>query len=334
MQTQSSKIINLIIVLIVMILLWTPLIEAQPTQKTARIGLLGGMSASTFAERMEVFRQQLLELGYIEGKNMIFEERWAEGKLERLPHLASELIGRKVDVMVTFGGAAPATVAKKATSTIPIVMAAGGSDPVKAGLVMSFARPGGNITGLANSFTELRGKQMELLQETIPKLSRIAVIWNPESPAGATRYRETQEEARALGLRLQSLEVRKADDFENVFQAAKKQRVGALLVTANPLMFTNFSRIAGLATKNHLPAIHSQREFVEAGGLMMYGPSEAEIYRRAAIYVDKILKGAKAAELPVERPSKFQLIFNLKTAKQIGLTIPPNVLARADKVIR
>jgi putative ABC transport system substrate-binding protein len=190
MQTQKSKIVNLAIALFVMLLPWPHLAEAQQPEKTARIGLLGGMSASTFAERMEVFRRQLRELGYIEGKNIIFEERWAEGKLDRLDDLAAELIGRKVDVLVTFGGTTTATVAKKATSTIPIVMAAGGSDPVETGLVASLARPGGNITGLANSFTELRGKQMELLKETIPKLSRVAVIWNPNSPAGdsGSRY--------------------------------------------------------------------------------------------------------------------------------------------------
>jgi len=308
--------------------------EAQQATRTARIGFLGGMSASTFAERMGVFRQQLRELGYVEGKNIVFEERWADGKLDRLPDLSSDLVGRKVDVLVTFGGTGPAMAAKKATTTIPIVMAAGGSDPVGTGLVASLARPGGNITGLANSFTELRGKQMELLKETIPKLARVAVIWNPDSPFADSGFRLMESEARALGLRFQSLEIRKADELENIFQAAKKERAGAVLVTANPMIFTHFGRIAQLAAKNRLPTIQAQKEFVEAGGLMMYGPSETDIYRRAAIYVDKILKGAKPAELPVERPMKFQLIFNLKTAKQIGLTIPPNVLVRADKVIR
>jgi len=308
--------------------------EAQQPTKIARIGFLGGMSAPTFAERMEVFRHQLRELGYIDGKNIRFEQRWAEGKLEDLDGLATELVKRKVDVLVTFGGTAPAIAAKKATYTIPIVMAAGGSDPVKAGIVASLARPGGNITGLANSFTELRGKQMELLKETIPKLSRVAVIWNPNSPSADSGSRYTESEARTLGLRLQSLEVTKAGDFETAFKAAKKERAGAILVTANPLIFTHFDRIAELAAKNRLPTIHSQKEFVESGGLMIYGPNEVDIYRRAAIYVDKILKGAKPVDLPVERPSKFQLIFNLKTAKRIGLAIPPNVLARADKVIR
>jgi putative ABC transport system substrate-binding protein len=244
------------------------------------------------------------------------------------------LVASKVDVVVTFGGTAPATVAKKATSTIPIIMAAGGSDPVASGLVASLARPGGNITGLANSFTELRGKQMELLKETIPKLSRVAVIWHPESPTADSSFKTTESEARGLGLRFQSLKFRRANELENIFQTAKKERAGALLVTANPLIFTHFARITELAIKNRLPTIHAQREFVEAGGLMMYGPSESDIYRRAAVYVDKILKGAKPADLPVERPSKFQLIFNLKTAKQIGLTIPPNVLVRADRVIK
>jgi putative ABC transport system substrate-binding protein len=254
--------------------------------------------------------------------------------MDRLGELAIELVGRKVDVLVTFGGTAPVAAAKKATATVPIVMAAGGSDPVATGLVASLARPGGNVTGLSNSFTDLRGNQMELLKETIPKLSRVAVIWNPDSPTADSGFRFTESEARALGLKFQSLKVTKAGDFDNVFQAAKKERAGAMLVTANPLIFTHFGRIAELAAKNRLPTIHPQREFVEAGGFMMYGPSEAEIYRRAAIYVDKILKGAKPAELPVERPTKFQLIFNLQTAKRISLTIPPNVLARADKVIR
>jgi putative ABC transport system substrate-binding protein len=308
--------------------------EAQQTGKMARIGLLGGMSASTFADRMKVFRQQLQDLGYSEGKNIAFEERWAEGNLNRLNDLAAELVSAKVDVLVTFGGTGPAMVAKKATSTIPIVMAAGGTDPVKAGLVASLARPGGNMTGLANSFTELRGKQMELLKETIPKLSRIAVIWNPDSPAGRTNMPETESEARALGLRMQSLEVRKVDDFKNAFKSAKKERAGAVLLTTNPMFSTHIAWIAGLTIKYRLPANHAQKEFVEAGGLMMYGPSGTEIYRRAAIYVDKILKGAKPGELPVERPAKFEFIINLKTAKQIGLTIPPNVLVRADRVIR
>ena len=309
-------------------------VEAQQTEKTARIGFLGGMSTATFGERLEVFRQQLRELGYSEGKNITFEQRWADGKAERLGPLAAELVGRKVDVIVTFGGSAPAHAAKKATGTIPIVMAAGGSDPAASGLVASLSRPGGNITGMANSFTELRGKQMEILKETIPKLLRVAVLWNPDSPSADSGFRYTESEARALGLRFQSLAVRQADDFERVFQAAKKDRAGAVLVTANPLMFTHFGRIAELAIKHRLPTIQSQKEFVDAGGLMMYGPSEADIYRRAAIYVDKILKGAKPGELPVERPARFQLIFNLKTAKQIGLPIPPNLLARADRVIK
>jgi putative ABC transport system substrate-binding protein len=321
--------------IIVFLLGFTPPATAQQQLvKSARIGILGGMSASGFADRLGVFREQLREMGYLEGKNIKFEERWAEGKLDRLGDLALELVALRVDVMVTLGGSAPAFAAKKATGTVPIVMAAGGSDPVAQGLVASFARPGANVTGMANSFTELRGKQMEILKETIPKLLRVAVLLNPESPSSDAGLRSTESDARALGLAVQRLEVRKADHFEQAFQAARKERAGAVLVTANPLIFTHFGHIAGLAITHRLPAIHSQREFVQAGGLMMYGPSEAEIYRRAAIYVDKILKGAKPAELPVERPAKFQLIFNLKTAKQIGLTIPPNVLARADRVIR
>jgi ABC-type uncharacterized transport system substrate-binding protein len=326
------KVVSLILCALLIAL--CALAEAQQPAKVARIGFLGGMSAPAFGDRMEVFRQQLRELGYVEGKNIAFEERWAEGRADRLAPLAAELAVHKVDVLVTFGGSGPAQAAKKATSTIPIVMAAGGSDPASSGLVASLARPGGNITGMANIFTDLRGKQMEILKETIPKLLRVAVLWNPDSPSADAGFRYTESEAEKLGLRLQGLTVRKADDFDKVFQAAKKERAGAVLVTANPLMFTHFDRIAALAIKQRLPTIQSQKEFVDAGGLMMYGPNETDIYRRAAIYVDKILKGAKPAELPVERPMKFQLIINLKTAKQIGLTIPPNVLVRADRVIR
>ena len=202
------------------------------------------MSAPAFGERIDIFRQKLLELGYYEGKEIIFEQRWADGKTERLPALASELVGRQVDVLVTFGGLAPAHAAKNATSRIPIVMAAGGSDPAKAGLVGSLARPGGNITGMANAFTELRGKQMEILKETIPRLSRVAVLWNPESLSADSGLRYTQSEAQALGLRSQSLEVRKADDFARAFQSAKNARAGAVLITTNPLIFTHFEQIA------------------------------------------------------------------------------------------
>jgi putative ABC transport system substrate-binding protein len=292
------------------------------------------MAASTFGERMSVFRKQLSELGYSEGKNIRFEARWADGNLDRLNDLAVELVKAKVDVLVTFGGTAPALAAKRATSTIPIVTAAGGTDPVKAGLVTSLAQPGGNITGLANSFTELRGKQMELLKEVVPNLSRVGVIWNPDTPAGRANMSETESEARVLGLRVRSLEVRSVNDLENAFESAKKDRAGAILLTTNPMFSTHIRRIASLTIKHRLPANHAQKEFVEAGGLMMYGPSGAEIYRRAAFYVDRILKGAKPADLPVERPTKFELVINLKTAKQIGLTIPQSVLYRADRVIR
>jgi putative ABC transport system substrate-binding protein len=307
---------------------------AQQSEKIVRIGFLGGMSATAFGERMGIFRQLLRELGYSEGKNIVFEERWADGRPDRLAHLASELVGHKPDVLVTFGGAAPAHAAKKATATIPVVMAAGGSDPAATGLVASLARPGANITGMANIFTDLRGKQMEMLKETIPKLSRVAVLWNPDSPAGDRGFRSTEAEAHKLKLRFQSLEVRNGNDFQKAFEAAKQNRAGAVLVTANPLIFTHFARIADLAIKQRVPTIQSQKEFLEVGGLMMYGPNEGDIYRRAAIYVDKIIKGAKPADLPIERPTKFQLLINLKTAQQIGLTIPPNVLARADRVIK
>jgi ABC-type uncharacterized transport system substrate-binding protein len=320
------------IMIAVVLLAIAVIVEAQQPKKIPRIGyLVGGSSRTGFAH--EAFRQGLRELGYVEGKNILIEYRLAEGKLDRLADLATELIGLKVDILVATGGTEPALAAKKATRTIAIVFTSVG-DPIGAGLVESLARPGGNITGLSNIAAELSGKRLELLKETNPKFSRVAVLWNPESPGLSLAFKESQAAARALGLELQSLEVKGPEDFESAFKAAADKRTGALLVPSFPFFMSHRAKLVELAVKSRLSAIYADREYVEAGGLMSYGPSLADLYRRAASYVDKILKGRKPADLPVEQPTKFEFVINLKAAKQIGLTIPPNVLARADKVIK
>ena len=276
--------------------------------------------------------ESFARLGYVEGKNIAFEYRSAEGKLDRLPALADELVRLKVDVLVT--AATPAALAaKNATRTIPIVFLSV-ADPVAAGLVDSLARPGGNITGFTTIAAVLAGKRLELLKETVPKLSRVAVLWDPQDPGSAQQWKESQLPARELGLQLHSMEVSSADKFESAFKEATKARSAALAVTQSPLANSNQKQIADLAAKYRLPAIYPRGDFVESGGLMSYGADRAEPYRRAASMVDKILKGTKPADLPVEQPTKFEFMINLKTAKQIGLTIPPNVLVRADKVIK
>src|SRR5262245_8145413 len=304
-------------------------VEAQQTKKVPRIGYLSSGSASF---RTGAFRQGLRDLGYVEGKNIIIEYRNAEGKIERYPDLVVDLVGLKVDVIFT-SSTPGALAAKNATKTIPIVFTNVG-DPVANGLVASLARPGGNITGLSTLAPELSGKGLELLKETIPKLSRVAVVWNPDNPGKTSSFKETEVAAQALRLQLQSLEVRGPNDVEPAFQAAKKERAVALIVLRDVVVTSQMTRILELALKNQMPAIYGDRGFVDAGGLMSYGPNIDDLFRRAATYVDKILQGTKPADLPIERPSKFELVINLKTAKQIGLTIPPNVLARADKVIR
>jgi putative ABC transport system substrate-binding protein len=271
-------------------------------------------------------------LGYVEGQNIALEVRWGEGKTDRLSQLAAELVRLKVDVIVTDGDRGTGA-AKQATGTIPIVMGSDG-DPTGSGFIASLARPGGNITGLTSLITGLSGKRLEVLKETIPGISRIGVIWNPESPPSAAGFKEAQIAAKALGVQLQSLEMRSPNGFEGTFQAAAKSGTGALTLLSDALMFSHRTRILELARKYRLPTMHTQSLWVEAGGLMSYGTYFPDLFRRAATYVDKILKGAKPADLPVEQPTKFEMIINLKTAKQIGLTIPPNVLARADKVIR
>ena len=307
--------------------------QAQQPTKIPRIGYLGGVSPSANAARIEAFRQGLRELGYVEGKNIVIEWRHAEAKLDRLPALAAELVRLKIDIIIT-GGTTATRAAKEATVTIPIVMTLD-SDPVGNGFVASLARPGGNITGLSTLAPEISGKQLELLKEIVPRLSRVAVFGTSTNPANAQLLREVELAARAFGVKLQYLDLRDPKDIETAFRAASKGRADAvLMLVPGTIVGARRTEIAELAVKSRLPAIYSGRAFVEAGGLMSYGVNNTDLDRRAATYVDKILKGTKPADLPVEQPTKFEFIINLKAAKQIGLTIPPEVLARADRVIR
>jgi putative ABC transport system substrate-binding protein len=306
--------------------------EAQQPKKVHRIGLLAAGESSAVAGRINAFRQGLRERGYEEGKNIIIEYRYGEGKLDRTRALAAELIRLKLDLIVT-AGPTDTRMAKQATTTVPIVMAQD-SDPVGSGLIASLARPGGNITGLASLAPELSGKQLELLKEIVPKLSRVAILGNSMNPGNAQALKETELAAKAFKVQLQYLDIQSPDDIESAFSILKKERVGAFIVLRNPVASTHRKRIVDLAAKSHLPAMYVTPEWVEAGGFMSYAPDNQDNWRRAATYVDKILKGAKPADLPVEQPKKFELVINLKAAKQIGLTIPPNVLARADRVIR
>jgi len=305
--------------------------EAQQPTKIPTIGILAGGGPSS--ARLDSFRREFGKLGYVEGKNIAFESRHAENKLDRLPSLAAELVRLKVDVIVT-PGANDTRAAKNATKTIPIVFLGVVSDPVSLGLVDSLASPGGNITGFTSIGGVLAGKQLELLKETIPKLSRVAVLWNPQNAGSTQVWKESQPPAKELGLQLHSMAVNSANDIESGFRDSVKARSGALFVTGGGLIAGNHNRIISLAIKNRLPAIAGHERFAALGGCMSYGTDGIEPYRRAAVLVDKILKGAKPADLPVEQPKKFELIINLKAAKQIDLSIPPNVLARADKVIK
>ena len=305
---------------------------AEPPAKVYRIGYLQAPPPSAVASRTEAFRQGLRALGYIEGKNIVVEWRFAEGKLDRVPGLVAEFVRLKVDIIVT-GGSFATGAAKEATSTIPIVMTQD-SDPVGNGYVASLARPGGNVTGLSTLAPELSGKQLELLKETLPKLSRVAVLGSSNRSGNAQSLKETEHAAEALGVKLQYLDILSPKDIGAAFRAASKGSADAVLVLTGPVVTSQQREIVSLASKNRLPAIYDRAEFVEDGGLMTYSVSSTDLFRRAAVYVDKILKGAKPADLPVEQPTKFEFIINLKTAKQIGLTVPPNVLARADKVIK
>jgi putative ABC transport system substrate-binding protein len=295
-----------------------------------KIGWLSARRTSNVGQ--ETIVRMLRDLGYVEGKNTIFEYRFADDKLDRLPALADELVRLKVDVIHT-PGTPGALALKNATQTIPIIFS-DVTDPVAAGLVDSLARPGGNITGFSSIEALLAGKRLELLKETVSKFSRVAVLWDPRNPSSTQEWKESQRAARGLGLQLHSMEVSSADKYEEAFKEAIKARSGALAVLSNPLASSNQEQIAELAARNRLPAIYVQSSFVTIGGLMSYGPDQTERYRRVAVFLDKILKGAKPADLPVEQPTKFEFIINLKTAKRIGLVVPPNVLARADRVIR
>jgi putative tryptophan/tyrosine transport system substrate-binding protein len=304
--------------------------EAQQPKKIPRIGFMIGTSPSIIPDRIEGLRQGLRELGYMEGKNIVIEYRVAESQVERLPELLSELVRLKVDVIVT--GGIINRAAKEATTTIPIVIAFD-VDPVANGLVASLARPGGNITGLSARYPELSGKQMELLNEIVPRLSRVVVLGSSTEPGNTYAVREVEAAAEALGVQHLYLDLQDAKDIETAFRAARKGRANALLVVASVIALAHRTQITTLAIKSRLPAIYPRPEFVEDGGLITYGPSIADLYRRAATYVDKILKGAKPADLPVEQPMKLDLVINLKAAKQIGLMIPESVLFRADRVI-
>jgi putative ABC transport system substrate-binding protein len=306
--------------------------EAQQPTKIPRIGYLAGAYPYANAARTDAFRQGLRELGYVEGKNIVIERRYADEKLDRLPALAAELVSLKVDVIVT-AGPIPTRAAKEATTTIPIVMTNEG-DPVGTGFVASLARPGGNITGLSTLAPELSGKRLELLKEIVPKLSRIAVFGTSTLPGNAQVLNETELAAGALGVKLQYLDVLGPKDLETAFRAAVKERADAvLMIVAGGVAASHRTEIVELAVKSRLPVIYNSSVYVEAGGLMSYGVSFIDLYRRAATYVDKILKGAKPADLPVEQPTKFELVINRKTANALGLTVPPTLLAQADDVI-
>ncbi len=307
--------------------------EAQQAGRTPRVGYLSPLSAPVDSPRREAFLQGLRELGYVEGQNVVIDWRFADGKLERLPDLAADLVRLQADVIVAGGGGQIALAARKLTTTIPIVMT-NVEDPVKSGLVANLARPGGNVTGLTALVRELSAKRLEFLREIRPGLVRVAVLWNSAYPEKANEFEETQAAARALAIQLQPLRVQQATGIEGAIETAIRAHADALITLPDPLTNTNGKRIVDLALKRRLPTMFTQRPPVDAGGLISYGPSYTDLFRRAAGYVIKILKGAKPADLPVEQPTKFELVINLKTAKAIGLTIPPSMLARADEVIR
>jgi putative tryptophan/tyrosine transport system substrate-binding protein len=306
--------------------------EAQQVKKAPRIGFLAITSPRDMSLRMAAFRQGLRELGYIEGKTIVVDDRYAEGKLDRLRSMTAELVQLKADVIVTSGPIGTRT-AKEATATLPIVMAYD-NDPVGSGFVASLARPGGNITGLSTHYPEITGKQLELLKEIVPKMSHLAVLGDSSEPFTAQSLKETERTAKAFGVQLQYLDVKDPKDVKGALEDARKRHADAAIVLASAIFISQRSQLADLAVKNRLPAVYQASEYVEAGGLMTYGASITDLFRRAATYVDRILKGAKPADIPVEQPTTFELIINLKAAREIGLTIPPNVLARADRVIR
>ncbi len=322
--------------LVVAVALGAPLLPAaapaQPPAKVPRVGVLASSAAANSPYVFEAFRQGLRELGYVEGRNIAIEWRFAEGKLDRLPDLAAELVRLKVDVIVASSN--PGIVAlKRATETIPIVMSVVG-DPVGSGFVASLARPGGNITGLSNMAEDLSGKRLELLREVVPRLSRVAVWRNPTIPTHVTLWRETQDAATAMRLKMLSVDIRGPDELEGMFGAMTRERADAFIVLPEPVTLVHRARVASLAAKHGPPGMYPFGEFVASGGLMAYSPNLADLWRRSAYFVDRILKGARPADLPVEQPTRFELVINMKTAKALGLTIPQSVLIRADQVIQ
>jgi putative ABC transport system substrate-binding protein len=324
---------NLIYLLLVIAMMVVgAVVQAQQPTKVARIGLLVAVSPSAAAARTEAFRQGLRELGYVDAKNIVIESRYAEENLGRLPALAAELVRLKMDVIVTAGGQAT-RAAKQATPTIPIVMT-NDPDPIGSGFVASLARPGGNVTGLSTLSPELSGKRLELLGEVVPKLSRVAVFGTSTQPGQAQTIKQLELAAKQFKVRIQQVDVLKINDIEIAFRAVSTGRADGVLTLTSAILRSQRAQLADLAVKNRIPAIYNDIQFVEAGGLIFYGVSSLDLDRRAASFVDKILNGAKPADLPIEQPTKFELVINLKAAKQIGLSIPPNVLTRADKVIR
>jgi len=333
-KIENLKWLGLVIIVFVLVVVGAVATAQQP-KKVSRIGYLGANDLASESTRAEAILLALRERGYVKGQSIAIEYRYAEGKRDRLPELAAELVRLKVDIIVVAGGDGPIRAAKNATKTIPIVMTGTGPDPVKAGFIESLARPGGNITGLTNLNRELGGKRLELFKEVVPKLARVAVLYEQANRPNVIEVKEVLPvAARALGLAVQSWEVRAADGFDPVFAALNKDRPDGLFVTGGSLMAASRKRIASFALKSRLPSLFTDKEAVDAGGLMSYGADVADSYRRVATYVDKILKGAKPADLPVEQPTKFELVINLKTAKALNLTIPQSVLYRADKVIK
>jgi putative ABC transport system substrate-binding protein len=331
-KIQNRKWLALSVIAFVIVTACGPIAQAQQTGKVPRIGYLFNTTPSVAALRVEAFRQGLRELGYVEGKNIVLESRYSEGKIDRLHALVAELVRLKAEVIVT-SGPTVTHAAKEATKTLPIVFTQEG-DPVASGFVASFARPAGNITGLSTFGPELSGKRLELLKEIVPRLSRVAVLGTSSIESHARFSKQHQSIAGALRLQLQYLDVLSSKDIETAFRAATKGHADALLVLAGPVLTPQRTQVVELAAKSGLPAIYNFSAFVDAGGLMTYGVSQSDLSRRAATYVDKILKGANPGDLPVEQPAKFELVINLKAAKQMDLTIPPNVLARADRVIK
>jgi putative tryptophan/tyrosine transport system substrate-binding protein len=331
-----KKVVLLPILVVAVLLAVGVTTEAQQPKKVPRIGYLSPFDPARESARAEAIRLALRERGYMEGQNIATEYRYAEGKLDQAPEIAAELLRLKVEIIVVAGGEPWIRAAMNVTKTIPIVMTGGGSDPVEAGLVKNLARPGGNVTGITSLSRELGGKRLDLFKEAIPRVVRVAVLYDPALPGTEIDVKEVLPvAARPLRLTLQPWDVRAAGGFEKVFAALSKQRPDGLYVPpSGPLMFSSPKRIADFALKSRLPSMYVTRDYVDAGGLMSYGADLADSYRRVAYFVDRILKGAKPADLPIEQPTKFELVINLKTAKQIGVTIPPNVLARADKVIK